>query len=246
MIAWEESGSGVPAVFVHGITEDRRSWDPVVALLDDRFRCVRLDLRGHGASPDADDYGALAMADDVAAVVEEAGIDEPPLLVGHSLGAVVVTAYAAQAPARAVVNVDQSMRFGDFAAALQPVTSELRGPRFGDVLGAVFDSLGLSRLGERDLAYVTERHRSARQDVVLGVWSLILDTPPDELTAVAESLLPAVQVPYLAVHGSDPGPDYVAWISRLVPTATVEVWEGDGHYPHLVEPKRFADRLRAL
>jgi len=48
MINWEESGTGDPLIFVHGITEDLASWDPVIPLLEDRYRCVRLDLRGHG------------------------------------------------------------------------------------------------------------------------------------------------------------------------------------------------------
>jgi pimeloyl-ACP methyl ester carboxylesterase len=29
-----------------------------------------------------------------------------------------------------------------------------------------------------------------------------------------------------------------------VPTASVEVWDGDGHWLHLVEPDRFAARIR--
>ena len=32
-IAYERSGSGPPLVLVHGITESRRSWDPLVPLL---------------------------------------------------------------------------------------------------------------------------------------------------------------------------------------------------------------------
>ena len=57
---------------------------------------------------------------------------------------------------------------------------------------------------------------------------------------------PTCRVPYLALHGIDPGPDYGAWLRGVIPTATLEVWDGDGHYPHLVEPARFLDRLRAF
>ncbi len=53
----------------------------------------------------------------------------------------------------------------------------------------------------------------------------------------------AVRCPYLAIHGIDPGPAYAAWLTGLIPTATVEVWEGLGHYPHLVDPDRFVRRL---
>lgn len=243
-IAWEESGSGPSIVFVHGLTEDRLGWDQVVALLDGRFRCVRLDLRGHGGSSDAEDYSALAMADDVATAVAEAGLAEPPLVVGHSLGAVVATAYATQHPTRGVVNIDQSLRLGDFAAALQPLASLLRGPEFHDTLLAIFDGLGMpASLTDHDRAYLAGCHDRARQDVVLGVWSLVFDAAPDELTALAGSLLGAIDAPYLAIHGADPGATYAEWLSSALPGAKIEVWEGDGHYPHLVEAGRLAARL---
>jgi pimeloyl-ACP methyl ester carboxylesterase len=246
MIAWEESGSGPTIVLVHGNTEDRRGWDAVVPLLEDSYRCVRLDLRGHGESSNADDYSAIAMAEDVATVVAEASIDEPPLLVGHSLGAVVVTAYAAGAPARAVVNVDQGLALGDFAAALQQVEPMLRGEGFHDALGMVFAGLGVDALPPRWREWAEAKHAAARQEVVLGTWQLIFDSDAATLNGIVESMLGAVTVPYLAIHGSDPGDGYAGWLTSHVPTATVEVWDGDGHYPHLVEPERFAARVRAF
>lgn len=244
-IAWESSGSGAPLVLVHGLSEDRRGWDPLLPLLEPSFRVVRLDLRGHGASSDADDYGALAMAGDVATVVSEAGVDEPPLIVGHSLGAIVATAYALQAPVLAVVNIDQSLRLGDFAAALAPLEDALRGPEFAEVFLAVLDSLGHDGVTADQLAYLDERHRSARQDVVLGVWADVFASSPDELTALGAGLLSSLAVPYVAVHGSDPAPGYAEWLTAALPSARVEVWRG-GHYPHLVEPDRFVALLQEL
>ncbi len=244
-IAWESSGTGSPVVLVHGLSEDRRGWDWLVPLLEPSFRVVRLDLRGHGESSDADDYGAVAMAGDVATVVGEAGIDEPPLVVGHSLGAVVATAYALQAPVRGVVNVDQSLRLGDFAAALAPVEDALRGPEFAEVFLAILDLLGHDGVSDDQLAYLHERHRCARQDVVLGVWADVFASSPEELTALGAGLLGGLTVPYVAVHGSDPGPGYAEWLAAALPGARVEVWRG-GHYPHLVEPDRFAALLRDL
>src|SRR5438477_3409232 len=157
MIAWEETGSGAPAVLVHGFTEDRHVWHRLVPLLEDDFRCVQLDLRGHGASSGADDLSALAMADDIAAVVREAGIDEPPLVIGHSLGGVVVSVYATQAPTRAVVNVDQPLRVGDFARALQPFADALRGPDWRPTLHVIFSFLGIDKLDEDDRTYVLDK-----------------------------------------------------------------------------------------
>jgi pimeloyl-ACP methyl ester carboxylesterase len=209
---------------------------------------VRLDLRGHGQSSAAEDYSALAMAEDVATLVAEAQIAQAPLIVGHSLGAVVATAYATQAPVRGVVNIDQSLRLGDFAAALQPLAPMLQDPdSFLPTLLAVFDGLGIPEfLDPRYATYLTDLHSNARQAVVLGVWGLVFDSSPDELTAIAESLLGALTVPYVAIHGSDPGPGYAEWLAGVLPGARVEVWEGDGHYPHLAEPGRLASLIDSI
>ena len=248
MIAWEEAGDGPAIVFVHGLTEDRRGWDPVVERLRDSFRCVRLDLRGHGESDDADDYSPLAMATDVATLVAEAGITDPPLLVGHSLGAVVVTAYAAGAPARAVVNVDQPLDLVPFATALLGLAPKLRGSEaeFHEALDAAFAGLGTAAIPEPWRTWAEDKHRGARQDVVTGVWSLVMDSDPVELQAGVDPMMAAVTVPYLAIHGGDPGDGYETWLRDRIPSATVEVWDGDWHYPHLVEPERFARRMREL
>jgi pimeloyl-ACP methyl ester carboxylesterase len=246
VIAWEESGAGAPIVFVHGISDDRHSWHSVVPFLDDGFRCIRLDLRGHGESSDADDYRPLAMADDVATVIREAGVDEPPVVVGHSLGGFVVTAYAAQATVRGVINVDQPLQLRDFTAALQSMAPQLLGPEFNETFAAITAGLGVDLLNPDDRAWADSKHKAARQEIVMGVWSTVIDSTPDELMAIVEAALPAIDAPYVAIHGSQPDPGYAAWLSSLVPSASVEVWDGDGHYLHLLEPERFATRLRSF
>ena len=52
--------------------------------------------------------------------------------------------------------------------------------------------------------------------------------------------------PYLGLFGIDPGPGYAEWLARRVPGAVVETWEDHGHYPHLVDPDRFVDRIVAF
>ncbi|HEX4821342.1 MAG TPA: alpha/beta hydrolase [Acidimicrobiales bacterium] len=244
MIAWEERGAGVPMVLVHGITEDRHVWDRVVPLLDSDYRCVLLDLRGHGASPLTEDQSALGMAADIDEVVRAAGIYEPPILVGHSLGGFVVTAYATQAPTRAVVNVDQPLRVGDFARQLQPIADVLRGPEWRDVVQQVFSTLGLEQLNAEDRRYVLDHVERVPHEVVLGAWGLLLESQPEELDALVESLLPTITSPYLALHGSRPADGYGEWLGRFLPDATLEVWDGVGHFISLVEPQRLADRVR--
>lgn len=246
MIAWEESGSGPPVVLVHGLTEDRRSWDTVVPLLEDDFRCVRVDMPGHGASPDAGDYSVPALAAAVAGAVQEAGIDELPLVVGHSMGAMVATVYGAREPVRAVVNLDQQIRLDSFVTGLAPVRDALRGPGFADVMNMILGSLGMDGLPDDVRRYLVAQHEAARQDVVLGMWATVLDSSAEEVAALIDGFLGAITVPYLEIHGDPPEPDYVDWLTARLPTAALEVWGIGGHYPHLAAPERFAERLRQL
>src|SRR6185312_3138259 len=109
-LAHDQQGDGPLLVLVHGITENRHSWDPLTDDLARDHRVLRVDLRGHGESPGGEDYSIAVLADDVAGVVDE--VDPggpPPLLVGHSLGGMVLTAYAAAHAVRGAVNVDQSL-----------------------------------------------------------------------------------------------------------------------------------------
>ena len=181
----------------------------------------------------------------MAAVASE-GI-ENARFVGHSLGGVVVSAVAASgAPVRSVVNVDQPLKLDDFQDGLQAAAPALRDPAsFPQVMNALFDGMTGDVIGD------SERDRLAAlrrldQDVVLGIWSPVLDSTRDALAERMETMARAVRCPYLAIHGIDPGPAYAAWLTGLIPTATVEVWEGLGHYPHLVDPDRFVRRLEAF
>jgi pimeloyl-ACP methyl ester carboxylesterase len=240
-IAYDVAGAGPPVVFLHGLTNRRQGWDPVTALLAARFTCVRVDLRGHGESSKASDYTMLSLVGDVRAVVEDLALTDDPAVVGHSLGASVAAIYAAVHHAQAIVCVDQGLRFGDFAERIQPLAGGLHGEHPMQAVMEFERGLrlepyaGIDELERRVLAF--------DPTVVLGIWERALDTPPRELTAVSEALLPQVDAPLLCLHGSPPPPDYGAWLSALAPRAHVEVWDGMGHLLHLVDPERFAARV---
>lgn len=242
MIDFERSGEGAPVVLVHGITESKRTWDPLVERLARSHDVLAVDLRGHGASAKSAPYDVLTMASDVHEVVQASHVGEP-LLIGHSLGGTVVSAYAAMFPCRGVLNVDQSMRLGDFQQSLQAVEPMLRGDdaAFQQVIDMVFDSMR-GELDDQEWARLRSL-RHADQEVVLGVWAAVLDTDPQELDAMVNALASAIVVPYLSLHGIDPGEGYEDWLGALVVEARVERWNGLGHYPHLAAPDRFFELL---
>ncbi|MBM7412259.1 pimeloyl-ACP methyl ester carboxylesterase [Clavibacter michiganensis] len=96
------TGSGARHVgLVHGLGADGATWAPVVDRLvaTGRFTVTTVDLRGHGESDRAPDYGIEEMADDLVASLPR-GLDA---VVGHSLGgSVLVRAVARLEPARAI------------------------------------------------------------------------------------------------------------------------------------------------
>lgn len=100
-IAVEETGNpqGQPIVFVHGLLGSRINWDSQTADPDlQKFRLITFDLRGHGLSAKPDDANAYKdgdrWADDLDAVLRGSGATNP-VLVGWSLGGVVLSNYLA-------------------------------------------------------------------------------------------------------------------------------------------------------
>ena len=242
-IAYDVRGDGPALVLVHGLSDSRADWAPIVDRMSSDHRCVTLDLRGHGESGDASDYSALAMAADVAAVVAAEDL-VAPTVIGHSLGGAVVSAYAAAAPVTAVVNVDQGLRLSEFADALRPLEASLRGDEFHQTFELVLDSMNGPMMSDALRAELVTHRRRARKDVVLGVWDLIFASTDDELDGVIEVIGSSVTAPYLSLHGLDPGADYPEWLTARIPHAQVEHWPDHGHYLHLVAPDRFCARVR--
>jgi pimeloyl-ACP methyl ester carboxylesterase len=247
-IAWSTTGSGEPVVLVHGITESASSFDPVTARLATTHEVIALDLRGHGESGRADTYDLGAMASDVAAVIAAAGAGRPHL-VGHSLGGAVVTAAGSMLDVASVVDIDQSLQLDSFKAQLVPAEEMLRDPdQYQLVVDAMFEMMMGELLPAGEQARVNALRR-AHHEVVLGVWELLLTEPVEEIAATVDAALAGYvgrDVPYLALFGLDPGAGYADWLAARIPGAVVEHWEGHGHYPHLVDPDRFVERLRAF
>ncbi|MFT4656784.1 MAG: pimeloyl-ACP methyl ester carboxylesterase [Candidatus Aldehydirespiratoraceae bacterium] len=92
------------------------TWDACAAALDDRFHVIAVDLPGHGDSPSPDDPEAFtrdAALADIDAVL--ATLDEPAILVGHSLGGYLALAHAATRPGavRGVIVLNTGPGFRD-------------------------------------------------------------------------------------------------------------------------------------
>ncbi len=96
-----------PIVFVHGAFVGAWCWQRhfLAYFAAHGFDCYAPSLRGHGGSQGGerlDHFGIREYVADIAAVVEELD-SPPPILIGHSMGAVVVQRYLEQHSAAAAV-----------------------------------------------------------------------------------------------------------------------------------------------
>jgi pimeloyl-ACP methyl ester carboxylesterase len=183
---------------------------------------LALDLPGHGGSPPPRRYDL----DSVLAAVHEAvrwtRLDAP-VVVGHAMAAVIATVYAARYPARGVVNVNQWLRAEPPAAGGTWVADEIRGGGFA-------------------------ADRRLRGDG----WQLPYrpdGRPPDALAVDIHAELAkigAAEIDYLFIAACEVEAGYRRWLRRLVPQASIEVFPGSGHLPHLDRPERFASCLATM
>ncbi len=93
-------GATVPVLlFSHATGFHGRVWEPMASLLCDQFRCVSLDLRGHGMSelPPGARLAWSGMADDVVAALSSDFFPTGPLYgIGHSMGGAALVLAAAR------------------------------------------------------------------------------------------------------------------------------------------------------
>jgi len=96
-------GEGAPVILIHGLAASLHDWDDLVPeLAQHGYATYALDLLGHGesAKPDSRAYEMDWVFDHLAAWIDSLGLDQAPILVGHSLGGYLALDYARRFPAR--------------------------------------------------------------------------------------------------------------------------------------------------
>lgn len=97
--SYVEAGTGPPIVFLHALGRNALDWAPVFRSLSKRWRCIALDLRGHGESVRCERYSFADMERDVRAFVDSLDLSTFSM-VAHSMGANVAWLFAARTPDR--------------------------------------------------------------------------------------------------------------------------------------------------
>lgn len=241
-LAYEIRGEGTPVVLLHGLTFDRTAWRPISERLGDSVQTIAVDLPAHGESA-----GPPVALGELAARIHELltslGIDRP-VVVGHSISGSLVFLYAHLYPTLGVVDVDQPLDIRGFATLLHRLEPALRGPGFAAAFEQFQQSMAIDRVPEPFRSLVLDSQRVHR-DVVVGYWDDVLRADPDDLQALIDTAAGGLRVPCLAIfgHALTDAPGH--GLTR-VRDLELEEWADHGHFPHLVDPDRFAARLRTF
>jgi pimeloyl-ACP methyl ester carboxylesterase len=98
LAVWE--GRGKEVLCVHGITANCRCWDLIASSLAPRHKVIAMDLRGRGLSDSPPSgYSVENHCKDILALMDDQRL-ESPVLMGHSLGALICRVFAAKNPHR--------------------------------------------------------------------------------------------------------------------------------------------------
>ena len=256
---------GAPtAVLVHGWTCTSGFWARQVRALSDELRLVTYDLRGHGRSTGApESFTTDALGDDLQAVLEATvPAGRRALLVGHSMGAMSIAAWAGRHDARARATAALLLSTGvarlSMDASFVPLPDRWavhRGLLQAAVLGSAAPLVGprsLHALGARRLAHaptaspaivdLAVRDQRAIAPRARAAWAVVMGDL--DLRHEVRSL----DVPTTVVVGSldrlTP-PVYAERLAALLPQLTdLVTLDGVGHMTPLEAPDAVAALIR--
>ncbi|MBO0610278.1 alpha/beta fold hydrolase [Myceligenerans salitolerans] len=243
-IAFTDSGSGPLVVAVPGMGDLRSTYDDVApALVDEGYRVVVADLRGHGDSDTTfTSHGDDATGADLLALVEhlDAG---PAVLLGNSMGASAAVWAAAERPelVRGLVLVSPFLRetVGPAAQRLLRVLYRVlfAGPWGAAAWASYYSSITKGRRSPRHAEHVAAVRAAMRRPGHLRSFrhlAVALDH------SVVEARLDEVTTPALVVVGAlDPDyPDPAAELDRMTAALGADglLVPETGHYPQHQAP----------
>jgi pimeloyl-ACP methyl ester carboxylesterase len=265
-IAVQVAGQGRPVLMIHGLGGSHHDWDGTVESLTPRHTIHRFDLLGHGERAGTERKPSLhEMAHDVAQVIDGLAL-ERPLLVGHSMGALVVMKYLqdhGSARIAGVCLIDQSPRittdehwrlglFGSLTRTqLQHTLGRLRGDFVETVATEFLAKLApLKQAGSPDALagrlarwMVAKLARSCGAERVLSMLESLAD-------ADFRDVIGKLTVPTMVVLGGASshygGLPLGQYYRDTLPDGTVRMYQKASHSPHRQEPGRFAADLAAF
>lgn len=246
-LAVQEAGNpdGPAIIFIHGLLGSRLNWEKQTSSPElQRYRMVTYDLRGHGLSDKPDDSNAYLIgrrsADDLAAVLKATG-SKHPVLVGWSLGGVVISNYLAaygDANLGGIMYVDGVIELNAALITSHPeVYAGLASDDLKTHLEAIRTFLALCFHTQPDVP----AFELLLSNAAIASWTMTRATP--SMTVAAAEGIPKAKVPVLMLYGAKDQlvnvQPSIARAKQLNPRVQTKVYENSGHAPFLEESSRF-------
>ena len=256
-VTYRTTGSGdVTLLFVHGYGCSLLDWGAQVSALSDEFRCIAIDLPGHGASPLPGRPGMAPLVEAIN-VVKDKAAGRRVVLVGHSLGTrLVIDAFLAGV--RRVVGlvlIDGRYYDGTRDELEWRMTALIDEQGFPAFIQRNFTGMFTENADPTLRARVLAQ--AARLDADFGR-ALFLDAVLSDPVRGSETL-GRLDVPVLLLQSTDidnqrrlislrPGASarYMRAISEWVPGAEVEIVPGVGHFTMVEAADVVNDRIRSF
>ena len=250
-------GTGRPIVFVSAWALPSAMWDyQMTALVEDGFRCIAYDRRGHGrSSQPGGGYDYDTLADDLAAVLDALDL-RGVTLVGMSMAGGEITRYLTRHGAARVARVIY------VATAATPYRTRTSDNPEG-IPPEMLDAFVHGQL-LRDYPQWIEDNRAPFfapdtprpiQEWVRGLMlghslKALVDCTRSMVTTDFRAELPRIDVPALLVHGTRDASAPIEVTGRptaaLIPGARLEIYEGAPHGLFVTHRERLTADVRAF
>jgi 3-oxoadipate enol-lactonase len=229
-------------VFLHGIGGAARAWHGQITAFGNRYHALAWDMPGYGRSPPLSSVSIATLADALQDFLQQIS-GTRPVLVGHSIGGMIVQQWLTKHPraAAAVVLAQTSPAFGKAEGDWQKQFIEARlGPLDrGETMKSLAPVLVKELVGDNPdptgMDVARECMGSVPEASYRGAMLALLGF--DQRKALGN-----IAVPTLVLSGSKdrnaPAP-MMAKMATHIPSATYVELEGAGHLVNLERPKAF-------
>lgn len=240
-VAWRESGSGAPIVFLHGLGGTRTAWGAQLRGLSDRFRCIAWDMPGYGESAPLEPLTYEGIADRLIELLDTLDLETVDL-VGLSFGGMHALHAALRYPDRigCMVLADTSPAFGMDGTKpddwirdrLAPIKT---GGSPGDAADQIVDAItSITLTGEIRNETVSSFSRISARGFEAAVRCLPGNDIRDRLGELDHPCLVLV-----GEHDTETPIAYAATLADGLSSATLHVIDGAGHLTPAEAPDEF-------
>jgi 3-oxoadipate enol-lactonase len=231
-----------PLLFLHGIGGAARAWRGQLDFFKHRYRTIAWDMPGYGGSAPLPTVSIAALAEALQDFLQQVSATKP-ILVGHSIGGMIVQQVLATNPsiASAVVLGQTSPAFGKPDGDWQKAFIEARLGRLdrGETLASLAPSLVKELAGDHPDVGGMELARDCMASVPEATYRA---TMLSMLGFDQRNALKDIRVPTLLLSGAKdknaPAP-MMAKMAAYIPSAKCVELEGVGHLANLERPSAF-------